>query len=120
MSDDAWVGNSGEENRGVNIGRVDDCTLNEALDLLRDQQRRYVLKKLRATDEGVAVIDELVEYLLTHDPDADDRDQVALMIHHKTLPRLADAGVIDFDARSDTVRYHGSEVVDDLLAVVVE
>lgn len=114
MSDDASVGSNGEE-VGGDIDQWDDRTLNRTFDLLRDQQRRYVLKKLETMTDDVASVEDLVTYLLANDPDADGADRVTTALLHRTLPRLMDAGVVDFDARSDTVRYHGSELADGFL-----
>ncbi|NHN61086.1 MULTISPECIES: hypothetical protein [Halorussus] len=120
MSDaDSGVGGN-ERNAGPNFDAADDCTLNRAFDLLRDQRRRHALKTLYATDETVLSIDGLADRVLDRDPDAVDRDTVLVGLHHDTLPRLADAGVVDFDSRTETVRYRGSELLDDVLTVLDE
>lgn len=109
-----------EWNGGPSLGVMDDDTLNQAFDLLRNQRRRYVLKTLHATPQTVLSADDIADHILTHDPDAGDRDRVLVELHHTILPRLADDGIIDFDARTDTVRYHGSELVDDLLVALTD
>jgi hypothetical protein len=53
-------------------------------------------------------------------PDADGRDRTLIALQHRTLPRLDGAGVIDFDRRTDTVRYHGNELVEELLDFVAD
>lgn len=109
-----------EWNGGPNFGAMDDGTLNQAFDLLGNQGRRYALESLHATTETVLSADDIADHLLAHDPDAGDRDSVLLELHHKILPRLANEGIVDFDARTDTVRYRGGELVDGLLATLSE
>lgn len=114
MSDSDSGNLNHEENVGLNFDQVDDRMLNEALDLLQDHRQRYVLEKLQTTSNDVASLEDLVNYLLAHDPNADDADQVAGVLHHQTLPRLADTALIDFDPRTNTVRYHGTELGEHL------
>lgn len=109
-----------EWNGGPNLGATDDSTLNQAFDLLGNQRRRYALKSMHATTETVLSTDDVADRVLAHDPDAGDRDSVLIELHHEVLPRLADEGIVDFDARTDTVRYRGGELVDDLLATLSE
>ncbi|UPV72812.1 hypothetical protein M0R89_09645 [Halorussus limi] len=109
-----------EWNGGPNLGTMNDSTLNQAFDLLRNQRRRYVLKTLHTEPETVFSVDKIADNVLTHDPEAGDRDSVLVDLHHKILPRLADESIIDFDARTGTVRYRGGELVDDLLVTLTE
>lgn len=120
MSDGDSHQHTDERNARQLIDGADDNTLNQAFDLLRDQRQRYVLEILYTDPKTVMSIDDLVDHVLNNDPTADDRDRVLITLHHKILPRLADTSVIDFDARTDTVRYHGSELVDNLLTVIVD
>jgi hypothetical protein len=114
MSDSNSAGFGGEQN-GPNNRNVDDRALNRAFDLLASQRRRYVLAELQSTADGVASVERLADSLLAHESDSDDRDQVLVALYHQTLPRLDDSNVVDFDRRTDTVRYHGHKVVDELL-----
>lgn len=121
MSDvDSTDSASSEKSLRANIGEADDLTRDRAFDLLRNQQRRSVLETLHAIDETVMTTEELADRVLARDSDADDRDQVLTRLYHQTLPRLADDGVIDFDSRTDTVRYDGGELIDTLLSALAE
>jgi hypothetical protein len=111
---------SDEEYNGPNNRNVVDRTLNRAFDLLASQRRRYVLAELQSTSDGVASVERLADSLLAHESDSDDRDQVLVALYHRILPRLDDSNVIDFDRRSDTARYHGHKVVDELLEFAAE
>lgn len=107
-----------EWNGGPDFDAMDDSTLNRAFDLLGNQRRRYVLETLHTEPETVFSVDDIADHVLAHDSDAGDRDCVLIDLQHKILPRLADEGIVDFDARTGTVRYRGGELVDDLLVAL--
>lgn len=86
-----------------------------ALRLLADDTRRYALALLSATPDGVASLSELVDCVATRSPAIEDREEASIRLHHLVLPRLADAGVIDYDPRSETVRYYGEPALEALL-----
>lgn len=88
-------------------------SLDRTFDLLANRRRRYVLYSLNETDGDVMALDELTEQVVTWerrwdgqgDRDRDDhREEVRVTLHHNHLPRLVDAGLIDYDARTETVR----------------
>lgn len=116
--------NSAGENAGDNRSpeplTVDDSTLNQAFGLLGNQRRRYALKTLHSTPETVISVSDLADSVLARDPDAIERERVLVGLQHKILPRLADEGVIDFNRETETIRYHGDELVDSLLGVLDE
>lgn len=116
MSETGFEENRKKNNLKSDIVAANDCTLNQAFDLLGNQRRRYVLEALHQKPETPMSVGDLADHVLTRDPDADDRDRVLVGLHHKILPRLADDGAIDFDTRTETVRYQGGELVDSLLA----
>ena len=61
----------------------------------------------RATD--TATVEELLNYVLDErrsNAETAEAD-VATHLHHITLPRLADAGIIEYDGRSNTARFRG-------------
>lgn len=88
-------------------------TLDRIFDLLGSRRRRYVLYYLNETDADVVTLDDVAERVVAWerewagDDDA-DRDThleyVRTALHHNHLPRLADAGLVDYDPRSRTVR----------------
>lgn len=89
--------------------------LDRAFGLLANHRRRHVLERLRATPDGTASVEELVEYLVAADPDTDDRVRASLALQHEGLPRLDEAGVVDFDRRTGTVSYRGAELIEAIL-----
>ena len=73
-------------------------------DVLASAWRRQVLRSLVVGEGDVTPVEELVDELLDHDETDDDRQQVAINLHHVTLPKLAEAGFIEYDAQTQTAR----------------
>lgn len=76
-------------------------------DLLSNGRRRYVLSYLQRADDDVVELTELVEWVRTQEAGhaADQQNAVAIALHHVQLPKLAEWGLIDYDARSGTIHY---------------
>lgn len=68
-------------------------------------------------NEEVATLEDLAGAIIAYDPayGSKDRDRILAALHHHHLPMLADAGLITYDARSETVRYVGDPTVERLL-----
>ncbi|MFP9191063.1 winged helix-turn-helix domain-containing protein [Natronosalvus vescus] len=88
------------------------CTtpsLDLVFELLADRRRRKALYYLHNLPNGVATVEEIAEYILTHDSilseSSEGRHQLMTALHHIHLPKLEEAGVIEHDPRSQTVRY---------------
>ncbi|MFC4548956.1 MULTISPECIES: DUF7344 domain-containing protein [Halorussus] len=100
-------------------------TLDELLSALADDDRRRVLGYFYDTSEDVATVDELAAYLADGsrsaapaEPDpirSAGRGRFASRLHHSVLPKLADEGAVEYDPRSETVRYRGGPVLERLL-----
>lgn len=82
------------------------------LDPRAPRYSRPVLQYFRTHSTAVATLDELAA-AVSDERDEDER-QVAIRLHHVTLPKLAETGVLDYDGRTNTARYRGDEVGDDL------
>jgi hypothetical protein len=70
---------------------------------------REVLRYLRRRSTTVATVSELgahVEDRRSPD-DGPDATDVAVYLHHSTLPKLAGCGAIEYDPRSNTARHRG-------------
>lgn len=90
-----------------------DRSLDDLLKLLADRRRRYVLYYLDDAEDDVVTLDELSDHVADRreawSANTDGTGVVALErvrvgLHHNHLPRLADAGLIDYDGRTQTVR----------------
>lgn len=75
------------------------------LSALANQHCRFVLSYFGNTSEEYAAVDDLATALARRDPE--DENRAAKHLHHIALPKLADAGLVDYDARTKTVRYRG-------------
>lgn len=96
-------------------------TTETLLELLADPQRRTVLRHLRET--GECDVAELIEAIATdggttasHRPSHETVSAVEL--HHSHLPRLADAGIVEYDRTAGVVRYRGTDRLEALLRAV--
>jgi len=67
---------------------------------------RGALNYFRESTDTVATLDDIAEYVATNPKSCPpcSPKQVAIRLHHCGLPKLADAGVLDYDPRSKTVR----------------
>ena len=79
--------------------------LDELLALLANTHRRDLLYTLNG--RTTTSIDGLAQVLATHDA-ALDSDAAAIELDHIHLPKLADAGLVEYDRRSGVVRCHAS------------
>ncbi|MFC7081107.1 DUF7344 domain-containing protein [Halorussus caseinilyticus] len=89
--------------------------LDQLFEVLADGYRRRVLAYLDDTDDGIAAFSELVEHV-ADDSDGestDDHERIAVNLHHNHLPKLEDANVVEYDPRSEVVRYRGDPFVAD-------
>ncbi len=86
------------------------------LSILSDPYCRSLLLFFDSTTENAISIQELATAITL----ADETEQTRVHLQHSTLPRLEDAGLVEYDSRSDTVRYHGEQGVEELLDAVTE
>lgn len=83
--------------------------------LLSDVHRRRLLYYFVEQPRGVTTVGELVEHLRS---EADvNRDRLKTQLVHNHLPRLATHDVVEYDRRSETVRYRGREAVEAVATV---
>ena len=85
------------------------------LSILSIECDRPVVQYFQNSSDRVAQLEELAEFVAARrdDPGDSDPDRVAIRLHHSSLPKLADAGIVDYDARSHTVRYRSHSLVEE-------
>jgi hypothetical protein len=95
-------------------------SFDDIFDLLSDERRRYAIHYLRETSDGVSTLDDLTETVAAWETDTTQSDvpddfckRVEASLHHTHLPRLDDANIIDYDARSGSIRYWGQPVLEE-------
>jgi hypothetical protein len=95
----------------------DDCaeslTTDQAFDLLGDGTRRRALAALQETD-GAMSLDRLAEATACRaegvtpgEVSADRWERTAASLHHCHLPKLADAGIVEYDLAENQVEPTG-------------
>lgn len=86
----------------------------EVFTALSSRHRRAVLAVLGS--EGTASRDELARAVSERVPDGSREDSaaVAASLHHTHLPKLAAAGLVDYDAATGTVRLTGRSTLEAL------
>lgn len=83
-------------------------SLDAVFEILSARRRRYVLYSLHEAPEGVASIEDVAErvsLLERSDGDESRFAEVRTSLCHVHLPKLEDAGFVEYDSRSETVRY---------------
>lgn len=93
-------------------GWIDDLFLT-----LADERRRSVLYFFRSSENDVATVAELIEYTAQTCPGV-EMERLEVSFHHAILPRLAEANIIEYDSRSQTVRYRGHPLLEKMLDLI--
>mgnify|MGYP000247518295 CR=1 FL=1 len=83
--------------------------------LLKQYERRCIIHFLQETESGHAEFSNVVSHLQKQDPTPDESDKIATTLHHTHLPQLATIDVLEYDSRSQTIRYHGDDLVETLM-----
>lgn len=94
--------------------------INRRFALLNQYERRCIIYFLQETETDRVSISDLVNHLHRQDPTPDERDKLAIALHHNHLPKLGTIDTFDFDSRSETVRYDGDELLEALLEPISE
>ncbi|WP_224332660.1 DUF7344 domain-containing protein [Haloprofundus halobius] len=88
------------------------------LDILANSPRRHLLEYLRDQPEGTATVEEATKVFLTQlareSGQQPNHDDAQVDLHHHHLPKLADAGVIEYDVRTQTIRYRPHDRLEEL------
>jgi len=77
-------------------------------DLFTPEYCQAVFQYFEQHATETATVTDLDAYISAQHQSDEDETGIAISLHHSTLPRLADTGLIEYDPRSHTVRYTGS------------
>ena len=94
--------------------------IDERFDALARTDRRAVIQFFRDESAEEVTLDALVTGIVDRSYWDTDESHARLCLHHSTLPKLADTGILDYDPRSKTVSYRGRPSVEQLLDAVSE
>jgi hypothetical protein len=82
----------------------DPKTVDRILSALSHEYNRSVMNYFRESPDSIAALDKLADYVATKSTGIGSSEEVALRLHHAGLPKIADAGILDYDPRTKTVR----------------
>jgi DNA-binding transcriptional ArsR family regulator len=92
------------------------------MELLAARRRRYCLSYFLGADSNEVDITGLVNHVSQRertDPSLTDvnsrAEQLKMDLYHTHLPKLADAGLVDYDRDDGTVTYHSDPLVESFL-----
>jgi hypothetical protein len=84
--------------------RADPKTIDRVMVALAEECRRIILAYFEESANETASVDELVEYIVTHQSEPSTECKVRQQLHHVHLAKLAAEGLVDYDSRTGTVR----------------
>lgn len=94
-------------------------SLSTIFSLLCDSRRRYLLYYLFTLDGTVVEFEAAVNAVYKYEAaereagDHSSREDVRITLHHDHLPRLANAGVLEYDRRQGTIRFTEPSVLEE-------
>lgn len=92
-----------------------------ALRLVADEDRRRVLNALIDSSENTASLQELADQMAVLSAPGGvitETNRSTVKLKHAILPRLDESGLIEYDWRSETVRYRPDENLEQLIEFV--
>lgn len=100
---------------------INTLSFDAVFDLLSNRRRRFTIHFLMRYGDRSATVDQIVDAVAAWERETTDigidekehRRRVRLTLGEIHLPKLADTNVIDYDTRSDFVRYWGHPVVEE-------
>lgn len=100
-----------------------DTSQSDAIDtlvsILADEHTRHLLWYFQETDDPIASVDDLVDHAV-ESRSAKNKAHIKMGFYHVTLPKLADAGVVTYDARNGTVRYRENLLLERMLRLITD
>ncbi|WP_227353945.1 DUF7344 domain-containing protein [Haladaptatus salinisoli] len=92
--------------RSISNDDVPSAAFDTWLELLSDERCRRILELAVASPDGVMATDELASRLA--DRSDAGRERTSVHLHHVALPKLTDSGLVDYDDRTETIRYRSN------------
>lgn len=121
--DDSSRDRAPDEGVGTDGGVI---ALGEVLDCLTSSRRRHILYYLQ--EHEVVDVDELATQIASREGDippqevtSDHHERIATSLVHTHLPKLADTELIEYDRRSNAIRYANSpSILDKILQLLAQ
>lgn len=94
--------------------------INRLLDTLADNIRRELIYYFENfTSDETASLDAVATHIERRVP-SKNQSELRYSLHHSHLPKLEENGWIDYDNRTNDIRYHGHEQVVPLLGDLID
>jgi DNA-binding transcriptional ArsR family regulator len=95
------------------------------LSAVANEHRRAILRSLNNVSDRTLEYDTLVDHVAERVEDEntdgvsdEHRQRVRIALHHTHLPKLAEAGIIDYEAEAGQIQFVGGELERDILTLV--
>lgn len=98
----------------------DFVTIDRLLGELRHRYRRQILTFVEESDSETTHLDDLVEYLENRNDEPPASRRLTVILHHSALPALADAGLVEYDSQTNTVRNRDGSRLESALDLLDE
>lgn len=100
-------------------------TLEAIFRTLASQRRRYILYELRGEEVSdletlAAAVTAMGAGVSVDEVPPDEVTNTKTQLKHADIPLLEDAGFVEYDARSEAVRYDGPPLLDPILEICAE
>lgn len=92
----------------------------EVLNILAHRHCWTVLHYFHRNSTDTATAADLTRFTCKQTQQVTEPSTIETHLHHATLPRLDDVGIIEYDSRSTTAVYRGHPEVDEWLNHLVE
>ncbi|GAA0679247.1 ArsR family transcriptional regulator [Natronoarchaeum mannanilyticum] len=91
------------------VATTNPLSLDATFDALADAERRTILHYLTDAADHEATVDELVSHITqqeaSHTGELPSRDSIEMRLHHIHLPKLVEVGLVEYDTRTEQLRY---------------
>jgi len=84
----------------------------DILDALADHRRRSVCEVLADADREFLSLEDVAERVAGRETGRVEASQVRVGLHHVHLPKLDNAGLLEYDHDANAVHYEGDPVVE--------
>lgn len=107
---------------GSTGGPAGTLSLDAIISMLAHQRRRDLLSYLESEPTRTASVNECVSYIVDREEERTGsrpgHEQVEVTFYHVHVPKLVEAGVVEYDDRSREVRYRGHHRLETFLGRV--
>lgn len=92
-------------------------SLDALLEILSNEERRYLVEYLIESSDEIHSYEDTLNYIARQvairrgeQPNTED---IEVALHHHHLPKLANAGVIEYDMRTETIQYQTTDRLEE-------